>query len=338
MYRKIISKYPGKCAKCGNTIHRGDAIYWQKGSRSIFHEPCFGLESPKPQPSPTGIDPGIGKPEPIKAAKYDFQIDIAELKKRMVQLLKGDESFIRNPRNRKESKDAGISEPTSWNGYNKQQMLDWIASGFKSEAFKDLHEISPPMRKRRKMVYAEEGELQVDLVLSGFDQPFIQWTKRETAPGLSVDIETSFSAGMDNRVIAEYQNWIARMLYTLETEGIDLDVNIANRVRGGISGDTGENTTRINVKREQEATDFSRWSVMFSPGGFRGLMFLAKVIGADHHKAVINSNFGIPIGNSWDLQFDPETRKLRVLCNRAATDFPASEMTEKLRTILQTFK
>jgi len=338
MYRKIISRYPGKCAKCGNTIHRGDLIYWQKGSRSIFHEPCFGLESPKPQPSPAGIDPGIGKPEPVKPAKYDFQIDIADLKRRMVQILKGDDSFLKDRRNRVQAKEAGISHPTDWNGYTAPQMLEWIAGGFKSEAFKDMHEISPPMRKRRKMVYAEEGELQVDLVLSGFDQPFIQWTKRETAPGMSIDVEVSFSATVDNKIIAQYQNWIARMLYTLETEGIDLDVNIANRTSESIAGDHGQNTVRVNVKREQEASDFSRWSVMFSPGGFRGLMFLAKVIGADECGAVINSSFGRPIGSGWDLQFDPEARKLRVMCNRVPKDFPASEMTEKLRTILQTFK
>jgi len=352
MFRKITSKYPGRCAKCGNAISRGDLIYWERGNRSIFHSGCFG-SSPEPKIEPRGQwspqdqvrsqgdvkTPEIKLAEPAKAGQWDFTINIADLKARYREVLTGDTSCL-NAANLQASSGAHLTNPTSWNGFTRDQMLGWLKNGYKTEAFQDLHEMSPPMRKRRKMIYQDEGEIQVDLALSGYDQPFLAWTKRESAPGLSIDVVMVFSAFVSSDVIADYQRWIARALYTLETEGIDLEVNLAT-INGGPFSDRNRDenvTVRVNVKKEQEASDFNRWSVMFSPGGYRGLVFMAQTLGAMHHDKVMNSGYGAVRSKKWDIEFNPETRKMRITCDAAGSRFPAEEMSAKLRAILQQFK
>jgi len=297
-------------------------------------------DSQTPERDKSG-DVKISKPEKVKPGKYDSTFDITEIKGLMLDALNGDYKEWKlqsGPSGYEIDRPGSFATGGDWSGFKPDEMRDWLAHGFKSEAFRDLHEMSPPIRKRRRAIFDEDGELDIDMALMGHDTPFQNWTKRESAPGLSIDIGMNLDCSVNSEVISEYERWVGRMLYTLETEGIDLDVNVVVNTSDLIVGVHDTVTTRIKVKREQEATDFSRWSVMFSPGGYRGLMFLAMVTGCNRHGKVAQANLGYPPQGKWDLKFDPETRKLIVDTPKSPYNFPADEMTEKLRAVIKTVR
>jgi hypothetical protein len=338
VYRRITSRYPGRCAKCGDSIQAGDEIYWQRGSKAIYHVRCYGSE-----PAPTAPPITLSDDEKVNG-RLESTFALSDVKDELRRVLDGNYSQFQNQesagyRAYKLSDSDSIANPSRWHGYTKDEMLEWLKIGYRADAFQDIHEIAPPLRKRRKYIYADEGEMQIDLVLSGFDFPFRQWTKRENVPGLSIDVSMAFSAHVSESVIGAYQKWIARAVYTLETEGIDLDINVINTVTGIFPDDGGKPVvTRINVKRENEATDFANWSVMFSPGGFRGLMFLAKCMHARKRGTYALTGLGRPQGEAWDLKFNPDTRQITIVNHARASNFPADEMQEKLYAIVHNFK
>lgn len=222
-----------------------------------------------------------------------------------------------------------------FNGCTVDQMKDWLANGYRTAAlegaFAQFNRVTP----RRKLRFSEEGELQADLAMSGFDQPFLEWERRPRKPGLAVNIELSSSAATKAEVIAAYTTWLAQMLLRFETAGYDLEINVTNTV-ARLFSDGGPNAcaqTRVRVKRENEATDYQNWSAMFSPGGLRMLMFCAKAYHAESKQRKINPGLGGPLGTSWECTFDSDSRTLSIICPRMPRAFDPNEMTTKLERL-----
>jgi hypothetical protein len=326
MYRKFRSDYPGKCAKCGNAYNRGDLIYWERGNRNVFHALCFGSQTADQQVAARATEIAEVASRQQTELGDIFRINVTELKSVALDVLNGDKSYGEAPRFLK----AG-----TFGGWNEDELRDWLKNGYKTAAFQNLHTESPPIRKRRKLRASEEGELQIDLALSGFDMPFFDWTKRETAPGLRVDIQLDFMAVVRQETITAFQTWCARMLYTLETNGFDMEINVFSTTHRLFSnGKTG--TQLINVKREGKASDFQRWSAMFSPAGYRGLVWTAYAIHAKERGWTLSSGLGRSIGH-WDVEFDANSRKMVITIEPTSNNFPEQEMDLKVRAFLKKF-
>jgi hypothetical protein len=230
-----------------------------------------------------------------------------------------------------------VGDP-KWVGATLSEMNEWLTSGYTVEGLNGVDPSLFPARPKRKIIYAEEGdELLIDLAWSGVDEHFIEWEKRNTKPGLRVEIECGFSATIDSAVLNAYQRWIARMLQSLEEAAIDCEIDIAYRGRNCFSGDYGEVAeTRVRVKESGEASDFAAWSAMFSPGGFRQLTFAGIVMNAEFHGKTADLGLGVPVTErEWTLAYDPESNTLRV-ANSNAGNFPEFEMTEKFKAVLDT--
>lgn len=334
MAYKLISnsQYQGTCGKCKLAYYKGDAIYWERGKSPTFHARCY-----KGEPAPRDV---TTVPVDKSTGMVPFNIDVAELKTLMLRAIAGDVSFLKMDGNRSRLRDQikRSETPDSWRGFHNAELESWIKTGYKSEVFQDLHDFSPPLRKRRRMIYAEEGEMQIDLAMGGFDMPFTQWTKQDRVPGLSVDVRLDFSGSTSGETVVQYERFVARMLFTLVSEGIDLDVNVILGTKGSGTVDSRKYAIRVNVKRENEATDFARWAVMVSPAGLRGMLFLAVILACDKAGEVCNSGYGQPVSpDKWDMVFQPETRKLTIECPKSPRGFPESDMNEKLRTVISQF-
>jgi hypothetical protein len=333
MYKLISSQYQGKCGKCGNPYFKGDAIYWERGKQSpTFHARCY-----KSEPAPRNV---TTVPVDKTTGMVPFNIDVSELKALMIRAIAGDVSFLKMDGNRSRLRDQIKRSETDdgWRGFTNSELESWIKTGYKSEVFQDMHDFSPPLRKRRKMIYADEGEMQIDLAMSGFDMPFTQWTKQDKVPGLSIDVRLDFSGSTSGATVVQYERFVARMLYTLESEGIDLDVNVILGTMGSSTVSHRKYAVKVSVKRENEASDFARWAVMVSPAGLRGMLFLAVILACDKSGEVCNSGYGQPVSpDKWDMVFQPETRKLTVECPKSPREFPESDMSEKLRTVISQF-
>jgi MoxR-like ATPase len=53
MYRKIYSKWPGKCKLCSRPVSKGDSVWWDAHLRGVLCGKCYraGLPDSKPEPS-----------------------------------------------------------------------------------------------------------------------------------------------------------------------------------------------------------------------------------------------------------------------------------------------
>lgn len=322
MRDKLISlRFAAKCRSCGKQIQAGERAYWRKGYGSR-HVDC---------------NPQSDSPE-IETGEVTV-LDYATIRDRFKAVVAEDSYPVSIEGNRKRLSDLKRSEWTrpDWTGCTIADMKDWIANGFKVAELSDLHPDLIPVKPRRKLKFDEDGELQLDLVFSGFDYPFLEWEKREKKPGIRVNIGFTFDCGVSARMVADYATWLARALTTLENEGFDAEVNLRMTLTDLWSGGP-LHSVEIRVKRENEAADFSQWSAIFSPGGFRMLGFVGLVMAADLNKRTATGHLGFPkTANDWKVSFDAETRTLAVENpDGGRGEFPTQRLTDDLRSALET--
>lgn len=264
-------------------------------------------------------------------------LDYSQIRERFQAIIDGKTFPANVPANRSHMQGFAKmwKQQESWIGCSIADMRDYVANGFKVSELSDLHPDLIPARNRRRLKFDEDGELQLDLVFSGFDYPFLEWEKREKKPGLRVNIGFDFNADVSAAMIKDYAVWLARALQTLENEGFDCEVNLSMRIGDAWPG-AGRKEILIRVKRENEASDFSQWSAMFSPGGFRMLGFVAIVMAGDLEKATVNETLGEAItASDWRIGFDTETQTLSVENpDGRRGEFPSQRMTDDLKLAL----
>lgn len=327
MQKLITLRYAGKCRKCSGTIASGERAYFLGSGKGVQHVQCPD-DSPRNEPE-------------IKSPTVDTSdstiLDYAELAKAYKDFQTDPMAVYRHEKNRSpgESRNAAIHN-ASWSGCTVQEMNMWISDGYRISGLSDIQSLIPA-KPRRKLVYGEEGdELLLDVAWEGSDTPFIEWEKRNRKPGLSVEIGMVFSAATDSRLIAEYQTWVARALQTLDENGVDMEVNLVIKTSGANDERySGKEKLNIRVRKAGEAADFSSWSAMFSPGGFRHLGILGIGIMVDKQGGRISHGYGSPRQHgSWDVMYDPE-RNVLVIGECSRGPFPQVEMTEKLVAVLK---
>lgn len=225
---------------------------------------------------------------------------------------------------------------SSFYGPSSEQMVEWLRQGYRPEGL-TLDPPITPVRKRRRLQFSEEGELQLDLAWSGHDTPFLQWTTRESRPGMRVSVYTNFQAGTNVKVVQDYYQFVLRALVALESAGIDLEIWITSDSRDVFQGDYSSTlVSHVQVKKEGEQTDYLGWSPMISPGGYRHLKFLDYVLASDALGKTITAGLGRAkdMTHSWRVTFEPNERVLTFRCPWHPNDFPAQEMEIQMREVL----
>lgn len=344
MLKRIVVRYSTTCKHCKQSVEVGTIAYWRKG-HGTFHTQCRDSETATDaQNSP------VDTPKPKTVAKSEDGVTVAtidwgELKSRFLTLIdsksaakagvrgRGNQSTLNYLRRQWES-----AQSESWWGSTLPNLKAWIDRGYRVEGLRNIDTSIIPSKERRKLRFSDEGELQIDLALSGFDYPFQKWDKRESRPGMSVEVDVNFNAGFGSNTVSAYTTWIAQAMAAIETAGIDLDVNIKLVTRGEFTSRRNETLkTLVRVKKENEASDFVRWSALVSPGGFRMLGFAAEIFAGDNigwYDA--NNGLGTAVtGNSWDVRWNEERRTMQIDCSRFTGEFPREEMTQKLREIMK---
>jgi hypothetical protein len=127
------------------------------------------------------------------------------------------------------------------------------------------------------------------------------------------------------------------ILEGLETMGydIELDLTFTTGNQNDSVPSRNENfQTIVRVKRENELTDLSDFSALFSPGGYRILMFIAASLAADKIGARLTSSLGCCNIRKDDVSYDPETGILRIDKNQREDDFDQEGMTAAIMDIV----
>lgn len=224
----------------------------------------------------------------------------------------------------------------SWNGCSADEMAGWLKNGFESAEF-PIGDQYIPRSESRHMIFGEEGELDLPLAWSGHDYPYLAWETRKSKPGIRMVVEFGFSAAVDSATIAKYGAWCLGTLAGLETRGYDIELDfcftttgqnssVGGKGYGLMSDGKSAHATRVRVKKEGELTDLTEFSALFSPGGYRILMFLATGIAADKIGARLDGGIGRCIRHNTAIEYDENTSTLTVWANQMSSHFDFEAM------------
>lgn len=323
MQKVITLRYASKCKRCGETIPAGSRAVWLGSKQGSQHENCAPLKAE------------IEKPKSA-AGKVDRRVfQFHEIRNMFRDFVKSPAS-VYSAQNAEKGKTLAGHWKDSWSGCTDTEMAAFLADGYRVSGLSEISSLSPA-RPQRRVIFGEEGdELLVDLALNGDDAPFVEWEKRNTKPGLTVELHVNFNSHYPAATIMQYQRWIARMLKTLDENHIPMDVTlIMNSVRASATNPSVKHQTVIQVRKAGEAIDFANWSAMFSPGGFRilGIMAIGAHVDRTHEKIGMGYGSSEDYG-AWTVAYD-DVRNVMVVGNDGRdTTFPEFDMTEKLRSVL----
>jgi hypothetical protein len=222
----------------------------------------------------------------------------------------------------------GIAD--SFAGCTREEMRGWVDNGYTAPGM----EIKPARqsRPRRKLRFAEEGELQVDLALSGHDTPFLDWGKRTRTPGLKLKVELAVRASTPAQVLRDYAEWLTALVAGLQDRGVDLEIDVVSRAKN-VAADGRALDLSIRVKRFGRKSDLKSWGAILSPGGFRRLVFTGRMMGCEGNGTAASGGFGASFGPEWGLDFDAKAHTLTVKCAALTSRFPREEMSAQLAAL-----
>jgi hypothetical protein len=234
-------------------------------------------------------------------------------------------------------------ENSGFYGGTTDDARTYIRDGYKTSAM--IGEFLPGVLRTRsgeslrgQWIWNDYGdEIDVGLALSGDAQPFRSFESAATLGGMNINALMAFNSGTDFNVIAQYGQWVARLLATCAGAGVSPGLCI-DHYGNGTTHKTDDSLVRIRVKQENDAIDWARYSALFSPIGYRHLCFASLLRASGDPNGLpggIGSDLGRACGpnhnsNDWDLGWDHATRTITLWGPTNPREFPADEMTRKL--------
>jgi hypothetical protein len=270
-----------------------------------------------------------------------FVIDWSEIRDEMLRVMDGKPRFL-SGRNAANARAYFYGDASAkFIGYKESELRGWIERGYKVDSLRNIGNPPIKLRDKRRLRFDEEGdEFHYDLAIAGDDKPFSEMPRIQSVPGLGFEATICFVNRTPTSLIESYLNWMARAAYSLEAAGIDLEVNFRFRSERVWNPHYGICSSLVRVKREGERTDYSSWSPMLSPAGYRGFGFLAEMLGAQSGGYYTDRSMGHGVNKNtpWSVSYDPDRRAIVVLNPYIPTDFPAMDMTDQLRDALSQVK
>jgi len=341
----ITSQYPGRCKSCGTRFVAGARIFWSKPTGALCLKCGEGnsgdaKQENAPKPKPARGTSGTAQTATVTGKESYFSIDWSELKKLVSRsVVDSDTSWLKRNFNSEKVK-KNSQDVSSWHGYSRNDLKQWLRDGYKSTAIENLGDFSPPLRDKRHYIYAEDGEeIFVDRVLSGEDNYMGDWTKRDRIPGVAIEAEVMFAASVRAEVVNAYNAWLCKAVFALESAGIDCQVTMKFSSYEAVKSGEWAHTT-VRVKQENETADFTTFSPMLSPAALRTFGFAAMIMHADSRDKDVDFGLGRgrPGKNEWACTWDNERRVLTIDCPYQPTSFPTDDMDNRFRAALREMK
>jgi hypothetical protein len=237
-------------------------------------------------------------------------------------------------------------------------IMSWVDRGFYSSAFRNLAARTPVGLQHRATWNEEEGDIDISRLYGGWDDYMLGPVRQPGKPGIRVQFEYAFAAGVPNETIAAYGVWIMKLITGMEQQGFDIAIDAWICLDDLFRGDEGGYQKRrrgrgwqylyesprlptirsnvlVRVKNVGEASDPTEWSVMFSPAGYRVCGFTAKGVAGDKIGKTTTGGLGMTIGGKdWSLHYDKEKALVTIFCNQRAGygyghAFPAETLTKQ---------
>lgn len=214
----------------------------------------------------------------------------------------------------------------NWEGGTPAQTLHWTRHGYHAPQFAHSADMVPRSVRRRNSWNPDDGDIDIARLVAGRDDYYLGSTKREARPSLHVQMEYAFAWTVASSTIEAYGAWVAGFLASLEASGYDLVVDVwmpLNAVFAGQDREDEDYTHRTNilmrVKRQNEVSDFTEWSALFSPTGYRHLGFTAIGVAGDKVRKRVQGYLGQTVtGKSWGVDYDREDQTVMITVNQRA--------------------
>jgi len=207
-----------------------------------------------------------------------------------------------------------------WSGGAPAATLRNLREGFFAPEFAHAADLVPTAQKRRNVWNSEDGDIDPGRLYAGRDDFYLGSQKRESKPGLRIAIEFCFAWTVEAHVIQQYGAWVAGLLGSLESSGYDIVVDLLIPLDHMIEDEPEVRTNIfIRVKRPNEVSDFTEWSGLFAPTGFRHLGFTAICLAGDKLGKRVQNELGDTIGGkTWGVDYDREDQTVFITVNQRA--------------------
>lgn len=208
-----------------------------------------------------------------------------------------------------------------WEGTSAAKQKQYVTSGYFAKTFSHSADYAALSSKQHFTYNEEDGELDLDRVFDGHDSIFLNREQRESRPGLRLMVEFSFSWATSAECISQYGAWVASLVKTLESSGYDLVLDVWINLDHLFVGDRYTDHTNIflRVKQENEQSNFTEWSALFAPAGYRHLGFLAKCLAGEKIGKTVTDSFGSTMGGKdWGVSYDRENQLVTINVNQRA--------------------
>jgi len=352
----MSSRYNGRCKSCRTSFRAGDEIYWSKATGALClkcGESRKGTKQEGKAPEPNGNGSPVPVKEKIETRNVNLPsavergrdsymtVDWSDLREIVREAaFNGDVSSCSIKENQKMILRHCHNEISSWHGYSLGQLQRWLTEGYSDGTIHGLGEFTPPLREKRRYVYAEDGEeILIDRALSGDDNYFAAWTPKENIPGVACEIEIMFASSVSAEIVNAWNRFICRSMLTLEMAGIDAQITL--KFTSGDAANDGKTLhSVVRVKKENEAVDFQSFSAMLSPAALRTFGFTSLVLHAEQRGKAVAYGIGHGhTGTEWAIKWNPERRVLEFNCPYIPYGkFPEDEMQRQLRDALHSMK
>lgn len=223
-----------------------------------------------------------------------------------------------------------------WSGANGKEMIDFLKHGYQFEATVDPDKLPFVPYERPRMRYTDdpEGEYDHDLYMNGETEHFLTKPKRQSLIGIRLRIEYTFAWTVNAETIANYAKWVGTVVQSLQARGYDLEIEVVSHSQSVYTQSHDIDESRIRVSKFGERVMPYDWSAIFSPGGYRHLMFLAYMLPGEDKSLNMTPTAGLggTLQSAWDIKWDPKEREIRFVVNQRGDTFPAEEMTKRFES------
>lgn len=233
-------------------------------------------------------------------------------------------------------KNAAFQAEYTWRserfcGMSPEAMSDAIDHGYVVPGM-DVKTGRQTRDRRKSKLSEDEGELLVDLALSGHDRPYMHRPKVKRQAGLTINFELAMTAATPASVLSDYAQFMASLVAGMQAKGFDLAINVVSRAKQvGVKGEATQTT--VKVKRFGKRSDLKSWGAMLSPGGFRMLIFCGRILTCHANDRVCDTGMGCSYGPAWGLAFDAKDRVLTVKCKASSSRFPREQLEAELAAL-----
>jgi hypothetical protein len=249
-------------------------------------------------------------------------IEWSEVKDQFLRCVVGGERWQQHQGARLARLHAAPDAVNAWEGGSGNFTVGVLRHGFKADAFRSAAKRMPEASTRRSRFNQTSGRPSAARVAAGDPNLFKRRQRVDRKPGIRVKIQCGFSASMSVDQIADYGASVAALLKTLQNQGFDMTIDLWIALDGLFSDRPNRGQREnvyVRVKKQGERADFTEWSGIFGPTGYRHLTFTAKCVAADQIGQRATGTLGKCIASDWGVSYDRKTNEVEITASQFGT-------------------